>query len=187
MAFVMGGKMAIIFAIVLPLLGFGLFYIIYKVMPLFKSVFKKYDALNASIQENVKGMRVVKSFVREEYEKEKFGAAAENVRADFTRAERILAINNPLMQFCMYAIMVFVLTFGSYTVISSQGLELNVGQMSSLLTYGFQILMSLMMVSMVFVMITMAGESARRIVEILQEESTLADRRIRSMRWRTVP
>lgn len=175
MAFVMGGKMAIIFAIVLPLLGFGLFYIIYKVMPLFKSVFKKYDALNASIQENVKGMRVVKSFVREEYEKEKFGAAAENVRADFTRAERILAINNPLMQFCMYAIMVFVLTFGSYTVISSQGLELNVGQMSSLLTYGFQILMSLMMVSMVFVMITMAGESARRIVEILQEESTLAD------------
>ena len=175
MAFVMGGKMAIIFAVILPLLGFGLFFIIHKVMPLFKSVFKKYDALNASIQENVKGMRVVKSFVREEYEKEKFGAAAENVRADFTRAERILAINNPLMQFCMYAIMVFVLTFGSYTVISSQGLELNVGQMSSLLTYGFQILMSLMMVSMVFVMITMAGESARRIVEILQEESTLAD------------
>ena len=175
MAFVMGGKMAIIFAVVLPLLGFGLFFIIRKVMPLFKSVFKKYDALNASIQENVKGMRVVKSFVREEYEKEKFGAAAEDVCADFTRAERILAINNPLMQFCMYAIMVFVLTFGSYTVITSSGMDLNVGQMSSLITYGFQVLMSLMMVSMVFVMITMAGESARRIVEILQEESTLSN------------
>ena len=106
-------------------------------------------------------MRVVKSYVREDYEKKKFDAAAEDVQADFTQAERILAINNPLMQFCIYAVMVFVLSFGSYTVITSRGLDLDVGQMSALLTYSFQILMSLMMLSMVFVMITMAEESAR--------------------------
>ena len=142
-------------------------------MPLFKRVFKKYDALNSSVQENIKGMRVVKSYVREEYEKQKFGAAAADVQRDFTRAERILAFNNPLMQFCVYAVMVFVLSFGSYTVITSRGLALDVGQMSSMLTYSFQILMSLMMLSMVFVMITMASESAQRIVEVLCEESAL--------------
>ena len=113
-------------------------------------------------------MRVVKSYVREDYEKKKFGAAAEDVRKDFTRAERIMAINNPMMQFCVYAGMVFVLSYGSYAVITSQGLDLNVGQMSSMLTYSFQILMSLMMLSMVFVMITMSMESAERIVEVLQ-------------------
>lgn len=173
MAFVMGGRMAFIFLIVAPLLGFGLFAVIRKVMPLFKKVFHKYDVLNNSIQENIKGMRVVKSFVREDYEKEKFSAAAEDVCADFTRAEKILAINNPLMQFCLYTVMVFVLSFGSYTIITSRGLDLDVGQFSSLLTYSFQILSSLMMVSMVFVMITMASESAKRIVEVLQEESAL--------------
>ena len=173
MAFVMGGKMAVIFLLVAPVLGIGLTIIIRKVMPLFKRVFKKYDALNNSVQENIQGMRVVKSYVREDYEKKKFGAAAEDVCADFTRAERILAINNPLMQFCLYAVMVFVLSFGSYTIITSSGLDLDVGQMSALLTYSFQILNSLMMVSMVFVMITMASESARRIVEVLTEESAL--------------
>lgn len=118
-------------------------------------------------------MRVVKSFVREDYEKEKFNAAATDVCNDFTRAEKILAINNPLMQFCLYVVMVFVLSFGSYTIITSHGLDLDVGQFSSLLTYSFQILSSLMMVSMVFVMITMASESTHRIVEILREESSL--------------
>ena len=173
MAFVMGGKMAVIFLLVVPVLGFGLFWVIRKTMPLFKRVFKKYDALNNSVQENIQGMRVVKSYVREDFEKKKFGGAAQDVCADFTRAERILALNNPLMQFCIYAVMVFVLSFGSYTVITSQGLQLDVGQMSALLTYSFQILSSLMMVSMVFVMITMASESAKRIVEVLQEESAL--------------
>ena len=173
MAFIMGGRMAFIFLIVAPILGFGLFAVIRKVMPLFKKVFHKYDVLNNSIQENIKGMRVVKSFVREDYEKEKFSAAAEDVCADFTRAEKILAINNPLMQFCLYTVMVFVLSFGSYTIITSRGLDLDVGQFSSLLTYSFQILSSLMMVSMVFVMITMASESAKRIVEVLREESAL--------------
>lgn len=173
MAFVMGGKMAFIFLLVIPLLGFGLFLVIRKVMPLFRRVFKKYDALNNSVQENIKGMRVVKSYVREDYEKKKFGAAAEDVQKDFTKAERILAINNPLMQFCMYVVMVIVMSFGSYMVITSQGLDLDVGQMSAMLTYSFQILSSLMMLSMVFVMITMASESAQRIVEVLSEESNL--------------
>ena len=173
MAFVMGGSMAWIFIFVIPVLAIGLIIVIAKTMPLFKRVFKKYDALNNSIQENVKGMRVVKSYVREDYEKKKFGAAAEDVRADFTKAERILAINNPLMQFCMYAVMVFVLSFGSYMVITTKGLAFDVGQMSSMLTYSFQILSSLMMLSMVFVMITMASESAKRIVEVLSEESSL--------------
>ncbi len=175
MAFVMGGKMAFIFLIVAPILAFGLFLIIRKVMPLFKRVFKKYDALNSSIQENVKAMRVVKSYVREDYEKMKFKKAAEDVCNDFTKAERILALNNPLMQFSLYAVMVFVLSFGSYTIITSKGLDLDVGQFSALLTYSFMILNSLMMISMVFVMITMASESTKRIVEVLQEKSTLTN------------
>lgn len=174
MAFVMGGKMAFIFLIVAPILGFGLFIVIRKTMPLFKRVFKKYDALNSSIQENVKAIRVVKSYVREDYEKAKFGKAAEDVCADFTKAERILALNNPIMQFCMYAVMSFVLSFGSYTIITSRGLDLDVGQFSALLVYSFMILSSLMMLSMVFVMITMADESGKRIVEVLTEKSALS-------------
>lgn len=173
MAFVMGGKMACIFLIVAPILVFGLIIVISKTMPLFKRVFKKYDNINNSIQENVKGIRVVKSYVREEYEKEKFGAAAEDVCADFTKAERILAVNNPLMQFCLYTVMVFVLSFGSYTIITTHGVDLDVGQFSALLTYSFMILMSLMMISMVFVMLTMAAESGKRITEVLDEESSL--------------
>lgn len=173
MAFIMGGKMAWIFAALLPVMGFCLILIIRKAMPLFKRVFKKYDNINESIQENVKGMRVVKSFVREDYEEKKFTVAAENVCKDFTRAEKIVAWNGPLMQFCLYAVMIFVLSFGSYVVISSTGIDLQVGQLSALLTYSFQILNSLMMVSMVFVMITMANESATRVAEVLKEESTL--------------
>lgn len=173
MGFVMGGRLAMIFLITIPLLGIALFLVIRAATPLFRRVFRKYDALNDSVQENVHAMRVVKSYVREDYEKKKFGAAADNVQKDFTRAERIMAINGPIMQFCVYAGMVFVLSYGSYAVITSQGLDLNVGQMSSMLTYSFQILMSLMMLSMVFVMITMSAESAERIVEVLNEESTL--------------
>ena len=175
MAFVMGGKMAFIFLLMVPILGIGLSLVIYKTMPLFKKVFRKYDALNNSIQENVQAMRVVKAFVREDFEKKKFETAAEDVCNDFTRAEKILAYNGPLMQFCLFAVMVFVLSFGSYTIITSRGLDLDVGQFSALLTYSFQILSSLMMVSMVFVMITMSEESARRIVEVLRERSTLTN------------
>ena len=173
MAFVMGGRMAWIFVALIPLMGIALFAIIKKTMPLFRRVFKKYDNINASIQENINGMRVVKSFVREDYESEKFTAAAEDVQKDFTRAEKILAFNGPIMQFCLYVVMIFVLSFGSYVVISTTGSELQVGQLSALLTYSFQILNSLMMVSMIFVMITLSAESARRIVEVVTEESTL--------------
>ncbi len=173
MGFVMGGRLAMIFLVTIPLLLIGLLLVIRAATPLFRQVFRKYDALNDSVQENVQAMRVVKSYVREDYEKKKFAAAAENVQRDFTRAERIMALNGPMMQFCVYAGMVFVMSYGSYTVITSMGLDLNVGQMSSMLTYSFQILMSLMMLSMVFTMITMSQESAERIVEVLSEESTL--------------
>ncbi|HHV28197.1 MAG TPA: ABC transporter ATP-binding protein [Clostridium sp.] len=175
MAFVMGGRMAWIFLVVVPILAIGLIVITYKALPLFRKVFKKYDALNSSIQENIKGMRVVKSFVREDYEQKKFDLAAQDVCADFTRAERILAFNGPLMQFCMYLVMVFVLSFGSYTIITSRGLDFDIGQFSAILTYNFMILSSLMMLSMVFVMITMASESAKRIVEVINEKSTLSN------------
>ena len=173
MGFVMGGRLAVIFLFTIPTLLIGLILVIRAATPLFRRVFRKYDALNDSVQENVQAMRVVKSYVREDYEKKKFGAAAEDVQKDFTKAERIMALNGPMMQFCVYAGMVFVMSYGSYAVITSQGLDLNVGQMSSMLTYSFQILMSLMMLSMVFAMITMSQESAERIVEVLSEESTL--------------
>ena len=139
----------------------------------FRSVFHKYDALNESIEENVTGMRDVKSYVRQDYEKEKFGRAAQDVCADFTRAEKILALNTPMMNFAVYTVFAVTLQFGSYLIISSQGTLLNVGQLSALTTYGFMILMALMMVSMVFAMITMAQESAERICEVLTTEPTI--------------
>ena len=174
MAFIMGGRLALIFVVVIPILGLGLFFIIRKAFPIFRRVFRKYDALNQSIQENVQGIRVVKSFVREDYEKQKFGVAAEELRAEFTKAEKILAFNSPLMQFCLYVNMVFILTFGAYTIATGGGgANFNVGQLSSLMIYSFQTLMSLMMLSMVFVMVTIADESGRRIIEVLGEQSTL--------------
>ena len=173
MGFAMGGRLAMIFLVTIPLLTVGLILVIRAATPIFRRVFRKYDALNDSVQENVQAMRVVKSYVREDYEKKKFAAAAEDVCRDFTRAERIMALNSPMMQICVYAGMAFVLSFGSYIVITSQGTEVAVGQMSSMLTYSFQILMSLMTLSMVFVMITMSMESAERIVEVLNEKSSL--------------
>lgn len=175
MAFVMGGKMAIIFVGVVPILGIALAIVIKSTMPLFRKVFKKYDALNSSIQENIKGIRVVKSYVREDFEKEKFDRAADDVCRDFTKAERILAFNGPVMQFCLYAVMVFVLTVGSKLIVTTSGASLDVGQLSAILTYGFMILNSLMMVSMIFVMITLSAESCVRIAEVLDEKSTLSN------------
>ena len=175
MAFIMGGKLAFMFAVVIPVLLFGLIFIARRAMPMFRRVFRKYDRINESIEENVKGMRVVKSFVREDYEKKKFGAAAEDVRKDFTKAERIVAFNSPLMQLCLYANMIFVLLVGSKIIISSSGSALGVGQFSSMLTYGFMILNSLMMLAMIYVILTMSAESARRIVEVLDEKPTLAN------------
>lgn len=175
MAVLMGGRMAWVFVCVIPILVAGLALIVCRTVPLFKKVFIKYDNLNASVQENIKAMRVVKSFVREDYEQQKFDVAAQDVCADFTKAERILALNNPLMQFCLYVVMVFILSFGSYVIVTSLGLDLDVGQLSALLSYGFMMLSSLMMLSMIFVMITMALESGRRIAEILAEKSTLTN------------
>ena len=173
MAFIMAGPLALVFVIIVPILGFGLYKVVRTVHPIFRSVFHKYDALNESIEENVTGMRDVKSYVRQNYEKEKFGRAAQDVCADFTRAEKILALNTPMMNFAVYTVFAVTLQFGSYLIISSQGTLLNVGQLSALTTYGFMILMALMMVSMVFAMITMAQESAERICEVLTTEPTI--------------
>ncbi len=173
MAYVMGGALATAFVVVVPVLITGLLLIARKAMPAFRRVFKKYDRLNESIEENVRGMRVVKGFSREDHERAKFGDASEDIRGDFTRAERIVALNTPLMQICLYFNMVFVLTFGSYLIISATGSSIDVGQLSAMLTYGMQILMSLMMLSMIYVMLTMSAESAKRICEVLDEKPTL--------------
>ena len=175
MGFIMGGRLALIFLFTIPVLGIGLGLVIKKTMPLFRKVFKKYDNLNNSVQENINGIRVVKSFVREDFEKKKFNEAAEDVCGDFTRAEKILALNNPMMQFCLYVVMIFVLTFGSYLVVNFGGNIIQVGQLSSLLTYSFQILMSLMMLSMIFVMVTISIESCERIVSVLEEKRTISN------------
>lgn len=173
MAFKMCPQLSTVYVALVPFLAFALFLIIRKAMPLFQSVFKKYDNLNNSIQENVKGMRVVKSFVREDYEKNKFGKASEEVCADFTKAERLVALNSPAMQIAMYAAMVIVSYFGAKLIISSGGSAMGVGDLSSLFTYGMQILSSLMMLSMIFVMITISNASIQRICEVLNEESTI--------------
>lgn len=175
MAFVMGGKLALTFVVIVPFLLFGLLLVAKNAMPAFRAVFKKYDKLNESIEENVMAMRVVKGFVREGYEKKKFGSAAENIRRDFTKAERIVALNGPLMQICMYFNMVFVMLVGSRIIITTNGASIDVGQLSAMLTYGVQVLMSLMMLSMFYVMITMSAESARRICEVLDEKSALSN------------
>lgn len=168
MAAYMGGLLAVTFAVVIPVLGVGLFLIGKHAMPAFRRVFKKYDRLNESIEENVRGMRVVKGFAREDYEKQKFGKEADSICEDFTKAEKIVALNTPLMNFCMYFNMAVILLLGSFMAINGIG-GVNVGQMSALLNYGMQILMSLMMLSMIYVMLTMSTESAKRICEVLNE------------------
>ena len=173
MAYIMGGKMAAIFVVIIPILGFGLFTIARHAMPIFRKAFPMYDALNNSVEENIKGIRVVKSFVREEYENEKFRRDSGNIKTIFTKAERLLALNGPLMQFCMYTVMLFVLSVGSRQIIATGGAELDIGQFSTLLTYNFQILTSLMMLSMIFVMMTFSAESCKRVCEALDEVSTV--------------
>ncbi len=175
MAYIMGGALATTFVVVVPILIFGLLSVAKKAMPAFRRVFKKYDRLNESIEENVRGMRVVKGFSREEFEKEKFKKASDDITNDFTKAERIVALNTPIMQFCMYFNMIFILIVGSYLVISSGGTKIDVGQISAMLTYGMQILMSLMMLSMIYVMITMSMESMKRICEVLEEEPSISN------------
>ncbi len=173
MAYIMGGALATSFVVIIPLLVFGLMMVARKAMPAFRRVFKKYDALNESIEENVRGMRVVKGFSREEHEKAKFGAASANIQKDFTYAERIVAFNGPLMQLCANFNMVFVLLVGSRLIVTSGGHYINVGEISAMLTYGMQILIQLMMLSMIYVMLTMSHESIKRICEVLEEQPKL--------------
>ena len=173
MAFLMGGSLALTFVIVVPVLAFGLIMIARKAMPAFRAVFKKYDRMNESIEENVRGMRVVKGFAREEYEKQKFYNASDAIRKDFTYAERVVALNSPLMQICLNINMIFVLYVGSRLIIQNRGTTIDVGQISAMLTYGFQILICLMMLSIIYVMLTMSLESMRRIAEVLQTETSL--------------
>ena len=178
MAYVMGGALASTFVVVVPVLAFGLFLVARKAMPAFRRVFKKYDRLNESIEENVRGIRVVKGFSRENYEKEKFAAAADDIRKDFTKAERLVALNTPIMQFCVNFNMIFVLLVGSKMVISGGGQTIDIGQISAMLTYGMQILMSLMMLSMIYVMLTMSAESMKRIDQVLRETPALTEKEI---------
>ncbi len=175
MAYIMGGALATSFVVIVPFLAFGLFMVSRRAMPAFRRVFKKYDRLNESIEENVRGMRVVKGFSREEHEKGKFGRAAHEIRDDFTKAERIVALNSPIMQICVYFNMIFVLTVGSRLIISSGGSVIGVGEISAMLTYGMQILMQLMMLSMIYVILTISAESIKRVAEVLSTDSTLTD------------
>ena len=175
MAYRMGGALATTFVVVIPVLIAGLLLIARKAMPAFRAVFRKYDRMNESVEENVRAMRVVKSFAREGYEKEKFAAASDNIRRDFTRAERIVALNNPLMTLCMNFNMVFVLLVGARIIVENRGTVIDVGQISAMLTYGMQILMSLMMISMIYVMLTMSYESMKRLAEVLNEEPSLSN------------
>lgn len=173
MAYLSGGNLAFVFAGIIPILGAAFLLIIRRTMPMFRRVFRKYDDLNASVQENIKGIRVVKSFVREDYERRRFGSASNHLRQEFTEAEKILAFNMPLMQAAIYICNLTIAYFGARLIIKSGGFSLQLGNMVSLLTYSIQILMSLMMLSMIFVMLTLSIESAKRIVEVLDEESDL--------------
>lgn len=171
----LGGKLAWIFAGFLPLLAFALVIMVVFVMPLFRSVFKRYDDVNASVQENIKGIRVVKSFVRENYEKQKFSAASAMLRANFLKAERIMAGAAPLMMLAMYSSMILICYFAAKMVITTGGVEMEVGVLTSMITYSMQVLMSLIMVTMIFVMVTMSFASAKRISEVLDEQSSIVD------------
>ena len=173
MAYIMGGALATTFVVLVPVLVAGLIAITRRAMPAFRAVFRKYDKLNESIEENVRAMRVVKGFAREEYEKKKFATASQNICKDFTYAERIVALNSPLMQMCLYFNMVFVLFIGSKLIISNRGTTIDVGQLSAMMTYGFQILMSLMIISMIYVMFTISAESVNRLAEVMSEEPSL--------------
>ena len=173
LSFTFHPTLPLLFLIVVPILTIGLFLIFKFSHPLFVKVFRKYDSLNERVQENVRGIRVVKSYVREEYEKEKFKKSSCDVCADFTKAESIIALNNPLMVLAMYICMTVLSYVGAKLIITTQNQSLEIGDLTSLITYSMQILSSLMMFSFVFLMSVISSESAVRIVEVLKEESTL--------------
>lgn len=172
MAFVKSPKLSLIFVAMIPFLGIGLYVIMKHAHPIFERVFKKYDHLNNVVQENIRGIRVVKSFVREDKENEKFGEVSTSIYKDFSKAERILAFNNPLMQFCVYTSILLISWFGARFIIG--GVDgMTTGDLTSMVAYVMQILMSLMMISMVLVMITISRASAERVLEVIEEQSDL--------------
>jgi len=175
MAFITGGVMACIFVVLIPVVAFGLFLIGKYAMRIFISVFKRYDKLNESVQENVAGIRVVKSYVREEHEKEKFNKASNNLSFDFIKAEKIVALNNPLINTVIHISNITVLALGTYIYYKSKGVSIKIGQISALLTYGIQILMNIMMISMILVMFLISLEAIKRVSEVLSEEPTITN------------
>lgn len=172
MAFGVNSQLALIFLAVMPVLGAGLALISTRAYPAFERMFKHYDRMNTVVQENLRGIRVVKSFVREDYETEKFVESSEHIRRDSVLAEKILAFNSPLMQICMYGTILLISWFGARLIVGS---SMTTGQLMSMMSYAMQVLMSLMMLTMIFIMTTMSRASAKRIVEILDEESDITD------------
>ena len=173
MTLMINPRLALIFIIMLPLLGGALIGLVAYVFPIFRRIFKKYDALNNSVQENLSAIRVVKSFVAEDHEKTKFRAASQEVRGDFTRAEKILALNGPIMVFFIYAALMLVNYLGARVVVDSGATELTTGEFSSLMTYGVQILASMMMLAFIFVMVSISAESANRVAEVIVHSPSL--------------
>lgn len=174
-AFKINSRLSLIYLIIIPILGVGLYAIISRVHPVFKQVFKIYDKLNRVVQENLRGVRVMKAFVREDYETKKFKEVSNDICQKTSFAEKILAFNAPLMQFSTYACIIILSWVGAKLVVSTHSTALTTGQLQSLFSYTTQILMSLMMLSMIFVMIIMSRASAERIVEVLDEKSNLTD------------
>ena len=172
MCVIISPRLSIIFLVALIFLGFVLFFIIYKVTPVFTSGFEKYDELNASVQENISGIRVVKAFVREDHEKKKFNKAADNLYKTFVKAESFLAFNNPTMMLVVYGCIVALSWFASHFIVSG---SITTGNLTSMFSYVMSMLMSLMMLSMIFVMVSMSAASARRISEVLNEKADLAN------------
>ena len=183
MAFITGGHMAWIFVAAIPVIGIVFFVLARLAMGIFRRVFKRYDALNESVQENVAGMRVVKSFVREEYEDKKFSDASSSLSKEFIKAEKIVALMTPMMNTSIHVVYLLTMYFAATIIFNTAQYingnfvwgELSLGQMSALLTYGIQILMSIMMISMIVTMLVMSFESVRRIGEVLDEEPTIVD------------
>lgn len=175
-SFSVNHELSLVFLLSMPILGIGIFFLINRVQPIFERVFKTYDKLNNVVQENLYGMRVVKSFNRQDFETKKFTDISDSIYKDFSKAEKTMAFGMPLMQFCMYGCMLIICWLGARMIVASGNNELlglTCGQLLSMITYSMQLLMSLMMISMIFVFITMSKASAERIVEVLDEESDL--------------
>lgn len=170
MSFMVNRSLALVFVCVIPILAVGLYFVSTRAHPIFEKVFKTYDKLNNVVQENIRGIRVVKSFVREDHEIEKFETVSDSIYKNFSKAERLLAFNNPLMQFCVYACIMLISWFGAKLVVSG---NMSTGQIMSMFTYIMQILMSLMMISMILVMLVISKSSAERIIEVLNEENDI--------------